>query len=314
MKIGFLYSGQGSQFVGMGKDLYAKYPMIKDIYTRASDVLGFNVAKVSFHGTDRELRETKNAQVVILVHSLAIHSILTEKEITPFISAGHSLGEYSAIIAAKGLSFEDGLRLVRLRGELMSEAGNSYPGRMAAIIGLSLSVVTEICKEISSSGTIVIANINTPSQIILSGEIGIINKAIKIAGKAGAKKTVLLPVSGAFHSPLMKEADAKFGENIEKVSLNDIETPIIGNVLAQEITKKEDIRKELELQMSFPVRWLDSMNKMFEMGVKRFIEVGPGKVLKGLLLNIDRGVEVLSTSDITGLSRTLEVFEKWKEQ
>lgn len=314
MKIGFLYPGQGSQFIGMGKDLYAKYPIVKDIYTRACDVLGFDVSKVSFHGHDRELRETKNAQVAILVHSLAIHAILTEERITPFISAGHSLGEYSAIIAAKGISLEDGLRLVRLRGELMSEAGNSYPGRMVAIIGLSLSVITEICKEISSLGTIMIANINTPFQIILSGEIGVINKAIEIAGKAGAKKTVVLPVSGAFHSPLMKEAAVKFGEAMRKVNLNDIATPIIGNVLAQEITKKEDIRKELELQMSSPVRWLDSINKMFEIGVKRFIEVGPGKVLKGLLLNIDRGVEVLSTSDINGVSRTLEVFEKWKEQ
>lgn len=314
MKIGFLYPGQGSQFAGMGKDLYVKYPVVKDIYTRASDVLGFDVTKVSFHGPERKLRETKNAQVAILVHSLAIYSILTERGSVPFTSAGHSLGEYSAIAAGKGISFEDGLRLVRLRGELMSEAGNSHPGKMAAIIGLSLSVVEEICKDLSSSGTIMIANINTPYQIVISGEIEVINKAVELARKSGAKKVVFLPVSGAFHSPLMKKASAKFEEALGKVKFNDLETPIIGNVSAQVIDKAEDIRYELELQMSSPVRWLESINKMFELGIKRFIEVGPGKVLKGLLLNIDRDVKVLTTSDITGLSQTLETIERWKEQ
>lgn len=297
-KIAFLFPGQGSQFVGMGKDIYENFLQAKTIFDEANEVLGIDLEKICFEGPLEELRKTNNTQPAILTHSVAMLRCL---ELEPDIAAGHSLGEYSAYVSSSSISFADALRIVRQRGELMYEAGVRKPGTMAAILGLKHEIVEEICKDASSFGIVVAANYNSPYQVTISGEILAVEKACELAKAAGAKSTVKLDVSGAFHSPLMESAYLGLKETLEKVNIDDAKFPVVANVNAQPIIKSNEIRNFLIMQLLSPVRWESSIMKMREMGVSLFIEVGPGKVLSGLIKKMDGDIEAKSLSNINDL-------------
>ncbi|NVM52522.1 MAG: ACP S-malonyltransferase [Candidatus Helarchaeota archaeon] len=305
--IAFLYPGQGSQFVGMCMDFYFHFDKARKLLDEANEILGINITRIMFNGPDQELKETKNAQVAIFLHSMVVSSLLFEEGIVPNYIAGHSLGEHSALVIAGVISLGDGLKLIRLRGELMTEAGIHSPGKMAAIIGLSFDRVNEICKNVSSNNVIVnIANHNTSSQVVVSGESEGVRNVCEIAINSGAKRVVFLPVSGAFHSSLMEEAQQSFQNVLENIKIREPEFPIVTNTSAEVIFKKEKIKEELRNTMLSPVRWFESMQRMYELGIDTFVEVGPGKILKGLLLEIDRKRKVFSTFDVKQFHYTMK--------
>ncbi|HHE56033.1 MAG TPA: [acyl-carrier-protein] S-malonyltransferase [Caldithrix abyssi] len=290
MKKAFIFPGQASQFVGMGKDLYEQFETARKIFDRADEILDFGLKKVCFEGPEEELKLTYITQPAIFVHSLAVYYLLKEKGMEAQGVAGHSLGEYSALVAASSLSFEDGLRLVQIRGRLMYESGKKNPGTMAAIIGLSEKQVNELCQRLSVRGIIQPANFNSPGQIAISGEVELIHDALEVAKEMGAKKAVELVVSGAFHSPLMDDARAGLQEALEKTEFRDAAAPVYSNVTAKPVTDKEEIRQLLFKQLTSPVLWQMSMENMIADGFDQFYELGPGKVLCGLLKRINRQV------------------------
>jgi len=303
--IAFLYPGQGSQFVGMCMDFYFHFDKARKLLDEANEILGINITKIMFNGPEQELKETKNAQIAIFLHSMVVSSLLFEEGIVPNYIAGHSLGEHSALVIAGAISFGEGLKLIRLRGELMTEAGVHSPGKMAAIIGLSFDRVNEICKNVSSNNVIVnIANHNTSSQVVVSGESGGVRNVCEIAINSGAKRVVFLPVSGAFHSPLMREAQENFQNILQDIKISDAKTPIIANTSGEVIFEKEKIKEELKTHMLSPVRWLESMQKMCELGVDIFVETGSGKILKAMLLEMDRKRTIFSTFNVNEFDYT----------
>jgi len=308
MKIGFLFPGQGSQYVGMGRDFFNQYNSARELYQQADDVLGTEISKISFSGPEKVLRETQNAQVAILLHSLAVFNILIENGITPYILAGHSSGEYSAIIAAGGISTMDGIRLLRKRGELMSSSSKVSSGHMAAIVGLSAEKVEQICREVSSAGLVNVANYNAPDVIIISGSLKAVGEAVKLAKKLGATRSRFIAVDGAFHSPLMKEASDAFLQIVKELPMRKLDYPIIANSNAAALQKAEEVRKEIEEHMLSAVQWQRTIELMFKLGVEKFIEVGPGKVFKGLALRINRQLEVLTTSTVDELTGTIKIL------
>ncbi|MFB0509665.1 MAG: ACP S-malonyltransferase [bacterium] len=287
-KIAFLFPGQGSQFVGMGKDLYDRFSIAKNIYDRAEAVLGMEVKKLSFEGPEEELRKTYITQPAILVNSLAVFEILKNKGIKPELGAGHSLGEYSALYAAEALDFESVLKIVKKRGELMFNEGLKNPGTMAAIIGLNDEAVLDLCREVE--GTVVAANFNAPGQVAISGEIEAVKKAAELAKTKGALKAVMLPVSGAFHSPLLNNSAQEFKKFLDDFTINDPKFPIIPNVSGEPVNTADEIRKALENQLINPVLWTKTIQTAKNLGFNRFFEVGPGKVLCGLLKRIDNSL------------------------
>ena len=287
-KIAFLFPGQGSQFVGMGKDLYDRFSIAKNIYDRAEAVLGMEVKKLSFDGPEEELRKTYITQPAILVNSLAVFEILKNKGIKPELGAGHSLGEYSALYAAEALDFESVLKIVKKRGELMFNEGLKNPGTMAAIIGLNDEAVLDLCREVE--GTVVAANFNAPGQVAISGEIEAVKKAAELAKTKGALKAVMLPVSGAFHSPLLNNSAQEFKKFLDDFTINDPKFPIIPNVSGEPVNTADEIRKALENQLINPVLWTTTIQTAKNLGFNRFFEVGPGKVLCGLLKRIDNSL------------------------
>lgn len=290
MKKAFIFPGQASQFVGMGKDLYEEFETARKIFDQAEEILDFDLKKVCFEGPEEELKLTYITQPAIFVHSLAVYSLLKEKGITAQGVAGHSLGEYSALVAAGSLTFEDGLKLVQIRGRLMYESGKKNPGTMAAIIGLSEEQVNELCRRLAPRGIIQPANFNSPGQIAISGEVELIQDALQVAKEMGAKKAVELVVSGAFHSPLMDDARAGLQEALEKTEFKNAEVPVYSNVTAKPVTDREEIRQLLFKQLTSPVLWQKSMENMIADGFDQFYEIGPGKVLCGLLKRINRQV------------------------
>ncbi|MCK4352696.1 ACP S-malonyltransferase [candidate division WOR-3 bacterium] len=292
-KVAFVFPGQGAQYVGMGKDLYDHYSEARELYEKANQILGINIRDISFEGPENELTKSKNAQVAILLHSIACFKLMEKENYKPSVVAGHSLGEYSALFAANAIELDDVLHLVRFRGELMSRAGEINPGRMTAVIGIEASQIGEVVREVSKEGIISVANYNSPLQTVISGEPESIEKVSEILKNSGAKRVIPLRVSGAFHSPLMKEAFSKFEKVLLKIEIKSPVIPVVPNVTGKLTTSPLDIKEALKNQIISPVRWVDSIENMIKFGVNTFIELGPGKVLSGLIRKINPEVKVI---------------------
>jgi [acyl-carrier-protein] S-malonyltransferase len=299
MKKAFIFPGQASQYVGMGKDIYDTFEVSRRIFDKANDIMGIDIKEVCFNGPEEELKKTYITQPAIFVHSVAVFEILKEKNILPDYTAGHSLGEYSALTASGALSFEDGLRLVKRRGELMYEAGVENPGTMAAIIGMTPEKVYELCDSVKEFGVIQPANFNSPGQIALSGDVTAVRKALEKAKELGAKRAIELVVSGAFHSPLMESAQEGLKAVLQETEIKNSNIPVYSNVEAKAVQDNAKIRELLYQQLTKPVLWQELIENMIKDGAAEFYEIGPGKVLKGLLKRIDRKVSCteVGTSD-----------------
>ena len=283
----------------MGRDLFESRPKAKEIFERADEILGVNLSGICFQGPDDELKQTKNTQPAIFVHSMAIASELGSGKAA--MAAGHSLGEYSALVYARALSFEDALRLVRLRGELMQHAGQERPGTMAAVVGLSPARVEDLCAQAETVGIVRPANFNSPGQIVISGSLEGVRKAVQLAKEAGAKLAKELPVSGAFHSPLMEPAREGLKAGLERATIEDAQIPVYANVTARPVTRAGDIRQLLFDQLTSPVRWEETVTNMVADGAARFVELGPGKVLQNLVRRIAPAVQTAGMEKATDI-------------
>jgi [acyl-carrier-protein] S-malonyltransferase len=290
-KIAYIFPGQGAQYVGMGKDLYDQSPEARELFERADRILGFSLSRICFEGPETELKQTKNTQPAIFLHSTVCSMLMGPRE-DAGMTAGHSLGEYTALVFAGALSFEDGLRLVRLRGELMQKAGEDQPGTMAAIVGCEPEVVAAVCEEASSAGIVQCANFNSPGQIVVSGSVPGVRKAMEIAKTRGAKLAKELVVSGAFHSPLMESARTGLRAALASVTMHNARIPVYANVTAGPVQSAAEIRDLLDRQLTSAVRWEESVRRMIADGATGCIEVGPGKVLQGLVKRIDPAIPV----------------------
>jgi len=286
----FIFPGQASQFIGMAADLYEKYDLARTYFDRANDILGFDLKDVCFNGPEDVLKKTIYTQPAIFVHSIIISELLKKLDIKPAAVAGHSLGEYSALVSAGVMTFENGLKLVGERSRLMYKAGQTNPGTMGAIIGLDADKVYEICKSVADVGIVQPANFNSPGQIAISGTHAAVGAALQKAQEAGSRKAVELVVSGAFHSPLMQTAEDGLAEALKTTPMNDTEIPFYCNVTAKPVRKGADIKEMLLHQLTHPVLWQNIIVNMAADGFQNYLEVGPGKVLKGLLKRIDRSL------------------------
>ncbi|MCB0486005.1 MAG: ACP S-malonyltransferase [Flavobacteriaceae bacterium] len=289
----YIFPGQGAQFSGMGLDLYEKSNIAQQLFESANEILGFSITDIMFEGTDEALKQTKVTQPAIFLHSAILAKVLGDK-FKPEMVAGHSLGEFSALVANNVLSFEDGLKLVSQRAMAMQKACELQPSTMAAVLGLEDEVVEKICA--STNGIVVAANYNCPGQLVISGEIEAINKACENLLNAGAKRALVLPVGGAFHSPLMEPAREELAAAIENTIFSKPICPIYQNVTARAVNNADEIKKNLISQLTAPVKWTQSVQQMIKDGATEFTEVGPGKVLQGLVRKIDREVAVNGAS------------------
>ena len=289
----FVFPGQGAQFVGMGKDLFDSSSKAKEMFNKANKILGFKISDMMFDGTDEDLRQTKVTQPAIFLHSVILASVL--EDFDPSMVAGHSLGEFSALVANKVLTFEDGLRLVAKRANAMQKACEMQPGTMAAVIGMEDSQVESVCASITDT-VVVPANYNSPGQIVISGTLEGVEKASEKLREAGAKRVLPLKVGGAFHSPLMEPARVELAEAINETKFEFGICPIYQNVTGQSVTDPEIIKKNLVAQLTSPVCWTQTMLNMIANGLNNVVEVGPGTVLQGLFKKVDRNLEMSSAS------------------
>lgn len=294
---GYLFPGQGSQFVGMGKVLRNEYPETAEIFDLADEVMDYPLSTLAFEGPEETLRETRYTQPAIMMVSLALLKLLQAKGWSPVIVAGHSLGEYSALVSAGVLTPRDAFAAVRRRAELMFEAGVQKPGTMAAVMGLLADQVVQVCREVDEVGIVQPANFNAPGQIVISGEVAAVEKAMELASMRGAKKVVPLPVSGAFHSELMSYASEGLQACLGDIEFRDAEVPVVVNVDAVPLTGGDELRDALVRQLRGAVRWEESQRRMGEEGCSQFYEVGPGRVLRGLARKIDRSFTVGTIDD-----------------
>jgi [acyl-carrier-protein] S-malonyltransferase len=312
MKTAFLFPGQGSQFAGMGKSLAAEFPAARAIFEEADAVLGFSLSKLCFEGPEDQLKMTENTQPAVLTASVAAFAVLREKGVEPDYVAGHSLGEYSAVVAAGGLKFADAVQLVRKRGRYMQDAVPPGAGAMAALVKLPAGKLEEVLAQAApkdSDEVVTAANMNAPDQVVIAGHIKAVQRAMELAKAAGARRAVLLPVSAPFHCPLMKPAQERLASDLNNTPFANLRWPLINNVAAREVTEGHEVRQGLILQVSSPVRWADSIFRLVARGVEQFIEVGPGGVLTGLLRNIDtslKGTKFGETGDLAGLDERVQ--------
>ncbi|MCH8946448.1 MAG: ACP S-malonyltransferase [Acidobacteria bacterium] len=304
-KLAFIFPGQGSQRAGMGKELAEQFPAARAVFDQADQALGFPLSKLCFEGPEEDLKLTANTQPAILTTSVAAYRVLEEQGIAPDYVAGHSLGEYSALVASGCLSLPEAVVTVRNRGTYMQEAVPAGQGAMAALLGLPLPEVQQVCEQAAQGQVVVPANLNSPGQIVISGHKEAVERAAAAAKDAGAKRAVLLPVSAPFHSSLLQPAAARLESDFQRIRFGGLSIPLVTNVDAEVIETPQAARDALLRQVPAPVRWEESMRKLMELGCDCFIEVGPGKVLAGLLRQIDRSVRALSVEDPASLEKTL---------
>lgn len=294
----FVFPGQGAQFVGMGKDLYDNNPLAKELFEKANDILGFRITDIMFSGTDEELKQTKVTQPAVFLHSV-ISALCMGENFTPDMVAGHSLGEFSALVAAGALNFEDGLKLVYARAMAMQKACEAAPSTMAAIVGLDDATIENVCAEINTENNVVVpANYNCPGQLVISGNVEAVKAACEKLKAAGAKRTLLLPVGGAFHSPLMQPAKDELQAAIEATTFNTPKCAVYQNVDAQAHTDAEEIKANLIAQLTASVRWTQEVQNMIAAGATDFTECGPGKVLQGMIGKIAKGNDAVTAHGI----------------
>ncbi len=300
-----MFPGQGSQFPGMGRELAERYPEARALFEQADRALNFPLSELCFRGPEEQLQLTENTQPAILACSVAAFRILEKRGVLPDYVAGHSLGEYSALVAAGALSFSDALRVVRKRGRYMQEAVPAGVGAMAAVTRLPLAVLEEVCREAAEAEVVAPANINSPDQVVISGHAAAVARAVELARQRGAKRALLLPVSAPFHSALMKPAQERLAADLEHLAFADLRIPLVNNLAAREIRSGAEARAGLIGQVSAPVLWEPSVRRLISLGATRFVEVGPGKVLSGLLRQIDPSAWACQAQDPSGLEAAL---------
>lgn len=309
--IAFVFPGQGSQSVGMGKELYDNYPAAKAVFDEADKALGFSITDMCFNGPEEDLRKTFNTQPAILTMSIACYRVLQEKGVTPSVVAGHSLGEYSALVAAGALTFSDAVQLVRKRGQFMQEAVPLGEGSMAAVMGMERSEVIRICQQAQAEvGAVQAVNFNCPGQIVIAGTTAAVDKAIELLKAAGAKRAIPLPVSAPFHSTLLKPAAVRLAGELEKIVVSDAQIPVVANVNGKAVQQAAAIKQSLIDQAASPVLWEDCVASIIDTGSTTFIEVGPGKVLTGFTKKIAKEAVTLNIEDIASLEKTLDYFKE----
>jgi len=305
-KLAFLFPGQASQYPGMGKDLAANFAESRAVFAEADAALGFSLSQLCFEGSEDALKLTENTQPAILTVSVAAYRALAARGIEPDCAAGHSLGEYSALVAAGALEFSDAVKLVRQRGRYMQEAVPAGEGAMAAILGLSPADVAEVCRKAADGEVVSPANLNSPEQTVIAGNAAAVKRSVEIASQAGAKRAVILAVSAPFHCALLMPAQKRLEVDLRATKFNNLRFPLVTNADAETIASGDEARESLIRQVTMPVRWLESVREMIEQGVNIFVEVGPGKVLSGLLRQIDRSVRCFNVEDAASLQATLD--------
>lgn len=306
--IAFVFPGQASQYPGMGRELAERYPEALQAFEEADAALGFPISQLCFEGPENQLKLTENTQPAILSVSVAVYRILESRGIRPDFVAGHSLGEYSALVAAGALGLSDAVRVVRQRGCFMQEAVPVGQGAMAAILGMTLEAVEKLCEEASQGETLSPANLNSPSQLVIAGTTAAVGRAVQMAPSHGAKRAVLLPVSAPFHCALMKPAEIRLKEELAKITFQDLKFPLVNNAEARRLTMGQEISDSLTRQVCFPVRWTESVQWLLGQGVKLFVEVGPGRVLSGLIRQLDKSLKLANVEDEKSLNESLNLI------
>jgi [acyl-carrier-protein] S-malonyltransferase len=309
-KTAFVFPGQGSQYVGMGKDFFDRSPAARQVFEEANDALGYDIAKLCFQGPEEDLKLTANTQPAILAAAVAALRVMqAERELLPVAAAGHSLGEYGALVAAGGLRFTDAVRLVHLRGKFMQEAVPVGMGAMAAIIGMPAAEVESLCREAARGEVLSPANFNSPGQIAIAGHATAVQRAVEALSKQAGKKAVLLPVSAPFHSPLMKPAGERLKAELDKAEVGDLHFPVISNAEADFYPGRESVRELLVKQVDHPVRWEECMQKLLATGADLVLEVGPGKVLTGLMRRISKDAKMANVEDGASWEKAKELLK-----